>query len=270
MADQTSHQGYNLPARGERDWGQLLNENFRQLDDDTRLVVTGSGPSGNGGRLANTRELVIGSEMAPVDDPDRGDIEPGDGRAFIGLGDGYGNDPAVIGVGATANDTGTVVGPDSTAPSDGVVVGEAVDASGNDRSTIVGQSNASNGNEEIVVGYGNEGARAAVTIGANVSNGGYDESVTIGVNAEGANRNSVSIGAHVNENAPSTDDRWGGIRVAIGSRASANERSTAVGPGAGEWGAPGRHTVTLGNQTSAAANYSIAIGVPSPSVPISR
>lgn len=167
-------------------------------------------------------------------------------------------DPVEIGDGASAADTATVAGSNSVGPPDSVVIGEEIDGSGNDRSTIVGQSNVSSGNSEAVLGFDNEGGRGAVSVGTNVSNS--QESVTLGLNADGANRNSVAIGSHVNENAPSRDDRWSGIRVVVGSRAAANERGTAVGPGAGEYGTPGTNVVNIGNEASASGDYSIAIG----------
>ncbi|NHN46517.1 hypothetical protein G9464_02755 [Halostella sp. JP-L12] len=168
------------------------------------------------------------------------------------------SDPVILGDGASGVDSATVVGPNSTGPPDGVVIGEGIDASGNVGSTIIGQGNESNGNEEVVVGYDNAGERAAVTVGSGVSN--KEESVTLGLNAVGANRNSVAIGSHVNENAPGQDEKWPGIRVAVGSRAAANVRGTAVGPGAGEYGTPGTNVVNIGNEASASGDYSIAIG----------
>jgi len=262
MADETEHQGYSLPDRGESGWGELLNENFERLDEDTRLVVSRADPATDGESAGvvtdDAGELVIGDGLTALDDPDRPGIGPGDGRVFVGTDSGFESDPVAVGRNATASETAVTVGSNSVAPPDSVVVGADTDASGSEKSTVVGQSNAPDGNGEVIVGHGNEGARGAVTIGAGVSN--YPESVSAGRNAEGANRNSVAIGSHANENAPSLNDRWGGIRVAVGSRASANERATAVGPGAGEWGTPGQNAVTIGNQTSAAGDYSIAIG----------
>lgn len=196
-----------------------------------------------------------------VDSPDGYGLSTPDDANVGGeltVGDGLSVDPVEIGAGASADDTGTVIGPNSIAPADSVVIGEGTDASGNDGATIVGQSNSTGGGDEVILGRNNNGGRAAVTAGKSVSN--YDESVTIGLNAEGANRNSVAIGSHANENATVTGDGWTGIRVAVGSRAAANEEGTALGPGAGEWGTPGRNVVNIGNETSAAGDYSIAIG----------
>jgi len=196
-----------------------------------------------------------------VESPDGYGLYTGDDARVDGtltVGSGLSSDPVVIGDGASAADTGVAVGAGSAAPTEGVVIGDGTDASGNSKSTVVGQSNTLGGSGEVVVGQNNDGAPSAVTVGRNASNN--QRSVAIGVDADAANRNSVAIGAFVNENASSTDESWPGIRVAIGSRASAGIRGTAVGPGAGEHGTPGSHAVNIGNEASTSADYAIAIG----------
>jgi hypothetical protein len=193
----------------------------------------------------------------------RGEVDSPDGYGLYTPDDAYvggviGTDPVVVGSGASADSTATVVGANSTAPPASVVIGDGIDASGNDYSTVIGQASTSGGDSEVLIGHNIDGAKGAVSIGRNISN--KPETVTIGLNPSAANRNSVCIGSHVNENAAGTNSGWSGIRVAVGSRAAAAERGTAMGPGAGEWGTPGKYAVNIGNQTSTAADYSIALG----------
>ncbi len=196
-----------------------------------------------------------------VDSPDGYGLYTGDDARVDGtltVGGGLASDPVTIGAGASTADSGLVVGAGSTAPSGGVVIGDGTDASGNDQSTVVGQSNTPGGKGEVLVGHGNSGGPSAVTVGRNVSND--RRSVALGLNASAANRNSVAIGASANENASGTGSGWDGIRVAVGSRASAGIRGTALGPGAGERGTPGSHVVNIGNEASSSADYAVAIG----------
>lgn len=234
-------------------------------------------PDGRGVEGVNTAASgTTHGVRGQVDSPDGYGLSTPDDANVGGeltVGDGLSVDPVEIGAGASADDTGTVIGPNSVAPQNSVIIGEGIDASGKNESVVIGSPTDTGGERDVTIGFGSDGTKdgvtighnttsgyATVTIGKNASSPGQNETVTIGHNASGANRNSVAIGSHTNENGTSKNNGWNGIRVAIGSRASANDEGTAIGPGAGEWGTPGSNVVNIGNETSVAGDYAIGIG----------